>query len=176
MDQVLGSRPTLLNRFGGIVFGVFQRVLHRHVTMSIFRLRDPAIQRGGRDENPCLERLADVVRADCPSLGNTLTALLSEIRNQMAPHADLRNKIIAHNDLRTTPTLYDGTSTVLGPSRDVIETVLDRVRRFMNAVQSNYREGETCYYDAAFLELDDGGMLIRNLTELARRIDSDPEE
>lgn len=170
------ERIALLNRFGGIVFGVFQRLLRRSITLSIFRLLDPATQRGGRDENLCLERLADAEKADCPSLGHALTTLLAEIRNQMAPHADLRNKVIAHNDLRTTPTLYDGTSSVFGPSWEVIETVLDRVRVFMNAVQSNYGEGETHYYDTMCLELDDAGVLIRHLTDLARRIDADPEK
>ena len=52
------ERIILLDRFGGIVFGVFQSVLRRHVVMSIFRLLDGATQFGR--ENLCLERLADV--------------------------------------------------------------------------------------------------------------------
>jgi hypothetical protein len=167
------ERIDLLNRFGVIVFGLFQHVLRRYIALSIFRLIDPATQRGGRDENLSLERLAHVVMADCPQLGDRLTQVLGEIRNQMAPHADLRNKILAHYDLRTARALYDGTSTVQGPSPEVIETVLALVRESMNSVQSNYENGkESHYYDTTILELDDGGALIWHLTDLARRIDA----
>jgi hypothetical protein len=177
--QLFGTSPQridLLNRFGGIVFSCFQRLLRHHVPLSIFRLLDPATQRGGKDENLCLERLVTVVKADCPPLGDKLSDLLAMIRGHMTPFENLRNKVIAHNDLPTTPTLFDGTSTVFGPSREVIETVLGCIRRFMNAVQSHYGEGETYYYDFTVRTPGDGETLIRHLTDLAARIGSGWEE
>jgi hypothetical protein len=176
--QLFGTSPervALLNRFGGLAFGVYQHLLTRHVILAIFRLLDPTTQRGGKDVNLCLERLADEVTADSPTCGASLTPLLAEIRSLMAPHADLRNKVAAHNDFHTTPTLYDGTSTVLVPSRQLIETVLERIRTFMNIVQRHYGEGESHYYDSTLSEPGDGETLIQYLNELAMRIDTDPE-
>ena len=176
--QLFGTSPeriALLNRFGGVAFGLYQRLLTRHVVLAIFRLIDPATQRGGRDLNHCLERLADEVTADSSSCGANLTPLLAEIRGLMAPHADLRNKVAAHNDFHTLPTLYDGTSTVATPSRELIETVLGRIRTFMNIVQRHYGEGESHYYDSEMPEHGDGETLIESLNELAMRIDTDPE-
>ncbi len=135
--------------------------------MSIFRLLDSATQRGGKDENLCLDRLVYVVKADCPSLGDELGDLLSELRGHMSPFLNLRNQVSAHNALHTTPALYDGTSTVLAPSREVIETVLRCARRFMNAVQKRYEHGEAYYYDATLHEPGDGKTLSRHLTNLA---------
>jgi hypothetical protein len=173
--QLFGTSPDriqLLNRFGGIVFGCLQRLLQHHVPLSIFRLLDPATQRGGRDENLCLERLATVVMGNCPSLGAQLNDRLTRIRGYMEPFGDLRNKVIAHNDLRTTPARYDGTSNVSGPSREITESVLGEVREFMNGVQRHYGEGESYYYDATIHDPGDGETLIRHLTDLATRIDS----
>jgi AbiU2 len=157
--QLFGTSPErtmLLNRFAGTAFGTFQRALVHEVVLSIFRLMDPATQRGGREENLSLERLANVVRFENAHLGDRLIALRDELRELMAPHEDLRNKVLAHNDLATTPTLYDGTSTVLGPSRDPIESVLGRMRTFMNTVQSEFADGTTQYYDATIREPGDG--------------------
>ena len=176
--QLFGTSPEridLMNRFGGIAFGLYQRLLTRHVVLAIFRLLDPATQRRGRDVNLCLERLAEEVMADSPSCGSSLAPVLAEIRNHMAPHADLRNKVAAHNDFHTLPTLYDGTSTVAIPSRELIETVLEQVRAFMNIVQRSYGEGESHYYNSEFPEPGDGETLIDSLNELAMRIDADPE-
>lgn len=176
--QLFGTsqeRIALLNRFGGVAFGVYQRLLIRHVVLAIFRLLDPATQRGGRDLNLSLERLADEVTADSPSCGASLAPVLAEIRNHMAPHADLRNKVEAHNDFHTLPTLYDGTSTLSRPSRQLVETVLERIRTFMNIVQRQYGEGESRYYNTELSEPGDGETLIYNLNELAARKDTDPK-
>jgi hypothetical protein len=51
--QLFGTsaeRIALLRRFGGVAFGVYQHLLTRHVVLAIFRLLDPATQRGGRDQ------------------------------------------------------------------------------------------------------------------------------
>jgi hypothetical protein len=176
--QLFGTsqeRIDLLNRFGGVAFGVFERLLIRHVVLAIFRLLDPASQRGGRDQNLCLERLVDEVTADDAACGTNLTPVLAQIRNHMAPHADLRNKVGAHNDFHTLPTLYDGTSTVTAPSRALVETVLERIGTLMNIVQMNYGEGESGYYNTEMSEPGDGEALLQNLNELAIRIDNDPE-
>lgn len=176
--QIFGTSPeriALLKRFGGVAFGVFQRLIERNVVLAIFRLLDPPEQRGGRDQNICLERLADEVTADDAACGARLTPILAQIRNHMAPHADLRNKVVAHNDFHTLPTLYDGTSTVTAPSRALMETVLERIRTFMNIVQMNYGEGESGYYNTEMSEPGDGEQLIYSLNELAIRIDNDPE-
>jgi hypothetical protein len=173
--QLFGTSPDrieLLNRFGGLAFGLYQRVLNRDLILAIFRLLDPATQRGGRDENLSLERLVNEVAADSPSCAAKLTPLLAEIRRLMDPHADLRNKVIAHNDLHTTPTRYDGTSTVLLPSRETVEGVLERMRKMMNIVQANYGEGESVYFNASMPELGDGETLVRRLTQLENRVES----
>jgi hypothetical protein len=177
--QLFGTSPeriALLNRFGGVAFGLYQHLLTRHVILAIFRLLDPATQRGGRDLNHCLERLADEVTVDSPSCGASLTPHLAGIRGLMAPHADLRNKVAAHNDFHTLPTLYDGTSAVGVPCRQLIETVLERIRTFMNIVQRNYGEGKSQYYSGEMSEAGDGETLIQNLSELAARIDTDLDE
>jgi len=135
--QLFGTsqeRLTLLARFGVRAFALFEYVLSHHVTLSIFRLLDPANQ--GRDkDNLSLERLVNEVKADHPPLGDTLEQHLHAMRGVMARHADLRNKVIAHRDLRITPTLYDGTSTVLRPSRRTVEDALGHLRRIMNGVE-----------------------------------------
>jgi hypothetical protein len=169
--QLFGTSPDrveLLNRFAGAVFGTMQRILGRYIPLTIFRLLDPSTQRGGRGENLCLERLAEVVTAAGAPVGGKLTALLTQIRAKMASHADLRNKVIAHNDLATTPALYDGTSSVSGPSRALTEEVLENVRTFMNTVQNHYGEGTTAYWDVSMGTPGDGEMLIRKLAESRR--------
>jgi hypothetical protein len=169
--QLFGTsaeRIDLLNRFGGAVFGTFQKLLERHVSLAIFRLLDPLTQSRGRDENLCLERLADVVALADHALGSALAARREAIRTLMDPHKDLRNKVLAHNDLATTPALYDGTSNITVPSRELIEQVLAGVRDFMDAVQTYYGGGTTAYWSVQFPAPGDGEFLIHMLTRLSR--------
>jgi hypothetical protein len=87
----------------------------------------------------------------------------------MAPFEDLRNKIIAHNDLYTHPALFEGNSIVFGPSREIIETVLADIRKFMNTVQLAYAGGESAYFGPPYLAQvpGDGETLFLKLAEWA---------
>src|ERR1700722_15331781 len=49
------DRIALLNRFGGVAFGLYQHLLNHHIVLAISRLLDPGAQRGGKHQNLCLQ-------------------------------------------------------------------------------------------------------------------------
>ena len=166
--QVYGTsnkRINLISRIAGSFFAVVQRTLYDHCLLSLSRLLDPP-DHGKKRHNLTLERLANVVKTDGASIA-VLSTTLSQIHALIAPHADVRNKIIAHNDLPTTPTLYDGTSTITGPSRQTFEDCLGLVRDLMNAVRPHYEGTSVEYWSADWPPLGDGETLICHLQFLA---------
>ena len=166
--QVYGTsngRIDLVTRVAGSFFAVVQRALYHQSLLSLFRLTDPVAY--GKRLNLTLERLADVVQADGAPIAGAMSSTLAQIRTLLKPHEDVRNKIIAHNDLLTTPTLYDGTSKLTGPSRQTVEDCLGHIRRLMNTVSKHYEDTTVEYFSAEFPPLGDGETLIRRLRELA---------
>jgi hypothetical protein len=168
--QVFGTSPeriALISRVADAFFGVTQRALYHEVLLSLFRLADPP-DHGKNRPNLVLERLVNVVKTDDAPLAGKVYVHLIQIRSLLGPHVDLRNKVIAHNDLTTTPTLYDGTATVCGPSRGTIEDCLQHLRDALNLVSLHYDDAEVMYWNASFPPLGDGEALIRHLQLVAQ--------
>jgi len=68
------------------------------LVVSIQRLLDPATQ--GKDENLCLERLADIIAQDNSEAGDRLRGRLNSTKAQHAIVTSWRNKRTGHRDLR----------------------------------------------------------------------------
>jgi hypothetical protein len=166
--QVYGTsadRISLISHVAGTFFATAQRALHGHVLMSLFRLNDPPAH--GKWKNLVLERLVDEVKAIDAQLAADMSAALARVRSLLEPYKELRDKVIAHNDLDTTPTLYEGTAKITGPSRETIETCLTFVREILNLAGGRY-DHEATYWNPDFRPSGDGEKLIRHLRTLAR--------
>lgn len=167
--QVFASSPAniaLLNNTANHFFGTVQRVMGNEISLSIFRLLDPATQAG--KTNLTLQRLVDVVTADDPSLGAGLAALLTKVKADMAPYVDLRNKVLAHNDLLTAQAQFQGGGSVTGPPFRVVRQALQDVAGMMNRVSSHYAQETTIYDTSGHPDPGDGYTLILNLELLDR--------
>ncbi len=174
--QLFGTdegRIQLLNRFAGVAFGTFQRVLYDGTILALGRLTDPAGTKGR--ENLSLERLLEAVEAEghaplVEQMRDELAALTAHCTGMRA----LRNKRIAHSDLDTYLARANGINHLPGPSRADIEGALDGVRRLMNAVSMHYDRKQIAYEHLIVPLGVDGDSLVEHLEDLARRLDAEP--
>jgi hypothetical protein len=164
------ARFDLLNRFAGILFKYLKRIMEHEVALSLFRLLDPPDTCG--KDNLSLERVVNVLKAHDATVGAALQNQLSTMRGILYHYADLRNKVIAHNDLVTTPAIYNGTSNILFPSRQEVESLLGEIRSFMNRVGEHCGRGTTHFEPPTIALGLDGDDLVANLEDLARLIDN----
>jgi AbiU2 len=174
--QLFGTdedRIRLLNRFAGVVFGTFQRVLYDGTILALGRLTDPAITMGR--ENLSLARLLEAVKAEGHApLAAQMRCELDKLAANCAAMRALRNKRIAHSDLDTYLSPANGDDRLPGPSRADIEGALDGVRRLMNAVSLHYDSSQIAYEHLIVPLGVDGDALVGHLEDLARRLDAEP--
>jgi hypothetical protein len=181
--QLFGADPEridLLNRFGGVAFGVMQRVMQEEAILALCRISDPAQTGKGKKAwvNCTFERLVNLVRdgtttAAEPETMRHLESLLAAInRVRMDYLVEARNRVLAHLDLETALGKATNRPVILWPARTHIETFLKAARDLMNAVQGCYEDCET-YYGENLAPGKDGNDLISHLADLAARNDAE---
>ena len=168
--QLFGTdegRISLLNRVAPVYFGYAERIQYDDLILSLFRFTD-SLATGGKP-NLTLDRLASVVKANEATFGLSIQADAGTIDSLLAPHADWRDHRLAHNDLARTKARWSGTSTLIGPSREQIEEILDRMRQRMNRVATHYGEDPMAYEALLYQTPGDAETLVAHLEDSARR-------
>ena len=163
------ERIDLLNRTAGYFFGVVQQPLYEDVAISLCRLTDPASGFGGK-ENRSLEQLVDqLALLRYERLCELLRSDLSETKGHCEPFRNWRNKRIAHSDLPTA--LKVSADPLPGLSRDMVETALTTVRRFMNHFNEGLK-GHHTGYEHVWLQ-SDGDQLVYILERAVQSIEDE---
>jgi AbiU2 len=182
--QLFGANPEridLLNRFGGVAFGVMQRVMQEEAILALCRMSDPAQTGGGKKvwENCTFERLVNLVRdgattpAELERLGRLESSLATINRVRTDYLVEARNRVLAHLDLETALGKAKNRPDILWPARAHIETFLEAARGLMNAAQRRYEDAETHYGEFNLPSGKDGNWLISHLGDLASRNDAE---
>jgi len=153
------QRIDLLNECASTFFYTIQDVLIGDVQIALSKLTDPA--RTGGHENLSLEQLQERVEKQGEAgLQSTLRQILDELHQKCQPFRSWRNKRLAHLDLTTA--MQSTLNPLPGISRQMIEEALELVRRYLNAIQIHYGEGETGY-EHFIMSASDGEALISML-------------
>ena len=135
------ARVDLLNHIAPDFFSRIQGVLVEGAILGVCRLLDP-VGRGKR-RNLVLESLVLHVREQDLCFAGRLELALEEVWENASAMRRVRNKVIAHSD-RATKIGRD-----VDPLPDVkfedMDSVLDGMAGFLNAIQIEYTEIETAY-------------------------------
>lgn len=167
--QLYGTkeRVELLYRFADVLFQEIKTTLIADVLLKLCNLTDPPVM--GKNENLTLLRLRDVIegdQAELPSKLNLIKLLDTLHKTTERPRA-MRNRLIAHRDWGRRAEPLPVTT------QQEIDDTLGLIAKIMNAVESHYRNAQTNYQP--YPVFGDGDGLIRHLTDLARRMDSEPK-
>ncbi|GAI09808.1 unnamed protein product, partial [marine sediment metagenome] len=123
--------------------------------MAIARLTDPS--KTGRHQNASLENLLNKL---VPSLQSNLAhqwrSELKDLNAHCALIRKIRDRIIAHNDLGTA--LQYDPDPLPGISRAYIESVLEKIRKFIGDIEEHFRGIRTSHYHV--FTCNDGESLI----------------
>ena len=182
--QLFGAGPEridLLNRFGGIAFGMIQRIMEDETVMALCRMSDPAVSGRGRNarDNCTFARLVSLVTNGATTKAElerkvALESLLASIDHvRGACMEELRNRVLAHLDLTTFNNMATGRPGPTRPNRANVELFLAAARNLMNAGQKCYEDAETHYGEFNLPPGKDGEVLLLHLTDLARRHDAE---
>jgi len=133
------KRIDLLNEVAGPTFYVFQEVLGADIQISLSRLTDGA--RTGKHENLTIEKLHEVaLTIGDPSLHDSLTAILLQLRETCKVIRDHRNKRLAHFDYNVA--IASPGSALPDVSREMIETSLELLGQYLNILSIHYKDSE----------------------------------
>jgi hypothetical protein len=153
------QRIDLLNECASTFFYTVQDVLIGDVQIALSKLTDPA--RSGVYENLSLEQLQErVEKLGQAGLQSTLRQILVELKQKCQPFRIWRNKRLAHLDLTTA--MQSTLDPLPGVSPQMIEEALELVRRYLNAIQAHYGDGETGY-EHFIMTASDGEALVSML-------------
>lgn len=149
------ERIDLLNWAAPLFFALLDGILLHDIIMAIARLTDPS--KTGRHQNASLENLLNKL---VPSLQSNLAhqwrSELKDLNAHCALIRKIRDRIIAHNDLGTA--LQYDPDPLPGISRAYIESVLEKIRKFIGDIEEHFRGIRTSHYHV--FTCNDGESLI----------------
>jgi hypothetical protein len=129
----------LLNRCGGQVFALFQKLLIYDTLASLCRLCDPAKSMGKKgNENNSIYNQYEKQKVNLNSTDiKDIDSLLSSLKSKMKNIKTLRDKAISHNDLSVAENAMKLPDVTFGE----IDELIDLITKLLNkifSVRGNY--------------------------------------
>ena len=135
-------RVQLLNEAAPVLSSLLQNALGDEVQLGLSKLADPVTN--GKNRNLTLETLLNEVEAaDGRACAAELRDDLAAFRIMCKDITSRRNKYIAHYDRETV--LRGQATAEPGASRKEIDEALQVVARFMNRIETRFRNSTTAY-------------------------------
>ena len=119
----------LLNRCGGQVFALFQKLMIYDTLAGLCRLCDPAKSRGKENNSIYNQYEKQKVNLNSTDI-KEIDALLSSLNDKMKNIRDLRNKTISHNDLGVAEKAVKLPDVTFGE----IDEVIDLITKLLNKI------------------------------------------
>ena len=150
----------LINRSAPQFFGIIQQIFFVDVVLGLSRLTDPAESSGHK--NLSLQLVIDEFdNSGLLELSSKLDSDYEKIEQECEPIRKWRNKKISHSDFQTTLNVSD--NPLPNISKVDIENVLDKIRDFMDHINSAFFESKI-YYEHAMTSTG-GNVLLGKLKE-----------
>ncbi|MUK76603.1 hypothetical protein GNP84_06740 [Aliivibrio fischeri] len=151
---------TLLNTSGSNFFYYVRHLMVDQMALSFSKLTDPNRTkiRGSFVENLSLKQIHVFANETKNSeLLDIILPIYKELEENCAHFRLLRNKRIAHGDLNHAMKVAD--EPLPGISQLYVETALENLRRYMNAIEMHYFNSETAY-DIITSPINNGGIQL----------------
>jgi len=132
----------LLSDLAQSSFNIIEESLRSDLTMSIYRLSDPACSVG--NENLSLSTLA----RKCSGI-DEVDELLEVFQDACQPVRQHRNKRVGHNDLNTTIKPHD--NPLPGIGRRDIDNILAPASRILNVIYQSHVDAELAFNHPLFI-------------------------